>query len=462
MKQRRPEKIVRDIIDLCSGCDSCRPLMDQDCAFFPELYRLWDREHEQGIAITGDELRDLVDLCTFCGVCPCSNIPSDLMDAKSRYVGEEGLSLRERLSNDVPRLARVCGTFPLLFQILESSPRLGKLMKQVAGVHPERRLPFFAREDFFRWAKKKGLATRKEQDVTYFVGCTAGYLFPEIGKAVVKVLERNGLTVHVPSQGCCGMPYVAEGDRSNALKQVESNFSVLLDSAPDGKDVICSCPTCGFFMKVLLKENACFSEQYQTLLGAREDEIRIPGSYGRGEKFKSVRKANYGMLLKDDGYFSSLDPMRRMELAERTSDAGEYLARLHNQKRLKIEFGAIRKRVLYFAPCHQRVQNIGSPYLGLLGLIPGLTVESLPGMGCCGMGGNFGFKSGFLESSLAVGEPLMARIRDRDPEAIVTDCLSCRLQFSHTLPYQVFHPMELIAMAYAVGEPGVAESGASL
>ena len=77
-----------------------------------------------------------------------------------------------------------------------------------------------------------------------------------------------------------------------------------------------------------------------------------------------------------------------------------------------------------------------------------MTIELLAGMDCCGMGGNFGFKVGFHEKSLAVGRPLMEKIRAKAPEAIITDCMSCRLQFQHELPYPVFHPMEILARAY--------------
>ena len=64
------------------------------------------------------------------------------------------------------------------------------------------------------------------------------------------------------------------------------------------------------------------------------------------------------------------------------------------------------------------------------------------------MGGNFGFKADFHEKSLAVGQPVMEKIREKAPRAIVTDCLSCQLQFRHALPYPVLHPMELLARAY--------------
>jgi Fe-S oxidoreductase len=93
---------------------------------------------------------------------------------------------------------------------------------------------------------------------------------------------------------------------------------------------------------------------------------------------------------------------------------------------------------VYFAPCHQREQNTGRPYLDLLALIPDLAVEPVGDSDCCGMGGNFGFKAGFHETSLDLGRPLMEKIRNLAPQAIVTDCMSCRLQFSHALPYPVF------------------------
>lgn len=57
-------------------------------------------------------------------------------------------------------------------------------------------------------------------------------------------------------------------------------------------------------------------------------------------------------------------------------------------------------------------------------------------------------KKNFHEASLRLGKTLMEKIRAAHPEAIVTDCLSCRLQFLHALPYPVLHPLELISRAY--------------
>ena len=42
----------------------------------------------------------------------------------------------------------------------------------------------------------------------------------------------------------------------------------------------------------------------------------------------------------------------------------------------------------------------------------------------------------------------LPRVEAAAPEAIITDCLSCRLQFEHLLPYDVFHPLEVLSRAY--------------
>jgi glycerol-3-phosphate dehydrogenase subunit C len=373
-------------------------------------------------------------------------------ESKEPIRDDEGLPLATRIFNDVPRVARLCGTFPRLVSALQSSAATGQLLKKITGVHTDRELPSFPKQNFFEWAAKNGLTDKQSgsRAIAYFAGCTAGYLFPEVGRAVVEVLQSTGRSVYVPQQNCCGMPCLVEGDRKKTLLNVQSNLEQLLEASRAGSDLVCSCPSCGYFMKVLVKEKACYSDAYQQSVGAGENEVRIPVPGQMGGKHQVFRKSAYRDPFKDNGYFASIDAMDRIAVADGIYDVGEYLARLHTEGQLDTRFNAVPKRVVYFAPCHQREQKIGSPYVGLLELIPGLTMETVGGMDCCGMGGNFGFKAEFHDKSLAIGQPLMAKIREMDPQAIVTDCLSCRLQFGHTLTYPVFHPIEILAMASGV------------
>lgn len=452
--QRRAQRdAIRAAVELCADCESCRGLMEPECRFFAELFRRdedWARRREP---LPEAKLRSLAERCTYCGLCPCPRIPALLTEGRSAYVEDEGLPRAVRLLADVPRLARICGAFPRVYQALQSSRLMQPLLRRIGRIHPDRKLPGFARESFFEWAARTGRTERREgrRQAAYFAGCTVGYLFPEVGQSVVAVLERNGVAVHVPPQECCGMPYLVEGDRPDALEKAGATVQRLRDALGVGDDVICSCPTCGFLLRVLLKENAYYSDEYQRSVHSGGDELRIPPPGGGGAKPVILKRSIYRELLKDDGCFASIPPLARIEVAENVRDAGEYLARLLSHGQLDTRFAPVPGRIAYFPPCHQRQQNVGRPYADLLRLIPGLMVQLVGENACCGMGGSIGFKADVHAASLEVGRPLFESIDELAPDAVVTDCMSCRLQLGHALRYPVFHPMEILARAYSRG-----------
>ncbi len=267
--------------------------------------------------------------------------------------------------------------------------------------------------------------------IAYFTGCTAAYLFPEVARAVTAVFRRLGVSVYVPPQECCGMPTVVEGDMARSLRRIQANMARLLGLAEEGFDIVCSCPTCGYFMKGILKENAC--------LATGCTDAGHPGG---------VSPPNYGASSLADDAFSPLDPAERLRLAECVFDAGDYLARQCTEDGFLGPLRPLRGRWIYYAPCHQREQGIGTPYVDILRKIPGLDLEPVGSTtDCCGMGGSLGYKESFYEASLCLGTPLLEKIKKAAPEAVVTDCLSCRLQFRHVLGLPVFHPMEVLAAA---------------
>jgi glycerol-3-phosphate dehydrogenase subunit C len=107
--------------------------------------------------------------------------------------------------------------------------------------------------------------------------------------------------------------------------------------------------------------------------------------------------------------------------------------------------------MVYFPPCHLREQNIGRPYQELLNLLPGVNLEPVDGsLDCCGMAGIMGFKRDFHETSIHLGGRLMDKIKEQAPGRLITDCLSCRLQFNQLLPYKVQHPVEIFKKAYSI------------
>ncbi len=202
-----------------------------------------------------------------------------------------------------------------------------------------------------------------------------------------------------------------------SLRRIRANIAVLTSLADEGFDIVCSCPTCGYFLKVILKENACLTTGC----------VDAASQGGRSSQ-------NYGASSLADDAFPTLDPGERIRLSEHVFDVGEYLARLHCEGRFRAALRPLSGRWVYYAPCHQREQGMGTPYVDMLQGIPGLDLQRVgSSTDCCGMGGSLGYKKAFHEASLQLGASLMEKMRKAAPEAIVTDCLSCRLQFRHVL-----------------------------
>ena len=453
---KTPEQIIRGVIVACADCDSCRYLMEDSCLFFPELYRLFDREMDNEEPASDSELRELANLCTLCDLCPCPNIREEIIRAKTAWVQREGFPFRLRLLADVQEFGSRCSHMPAPIKRFLQLPLIQGMAKKVAGIHPERQMPQIPEESFFSWASRQGMDQRGEETgpkVAYFSGCTAGYLFPEVAKSAAIVLKHNHIPVYVPPQQCCGMPTMLEGERETTLQRAKYNLESLQECASQGYDPVCTCPTCGYLFKALLQEKAVYSRTYQDAVGADENEIKVPRKGPVVQDFLRLNRKIYGPILKDDGYFAGLDPMQRIALSQQVKDMGEYLHEMHRQGTLKIPSKGLEKRIVYFAPCHQREQNIGSPYADILAAIPGLKIEQAGGsLDCCGMGGSLGMKKDFYRASLRLGRPLINKIQAAVPQAVVTDCLSCRLQFEHLLPYPVYHPLEILRQAYGLGE----------
>jgi glycerol-3-phosphate dehydrogenase subunit C len=458
MEKSSPEKKARKVIDECADCDVCRFLMDSDCLMFPELYRLYDKEMETGEKITSEELRHMVDLCNFCALCPCPPVRANLIEAKTSFIDRDGLTFGIRTLENVERISMLCGAFPKLTNKLLRGKATGDVIKKSAGIHTERQIPKFPAETFPQWAQRNGLTRRPQNSgnrkIAYFAGCTANYLFPEVPRAVVEVLQYNGFDVFYPKQKCCGMPSMLEGDRELTLKFVRHNLEILAELVAAGYEIVCSCPTCGFMLRNVLKENAYYSAEYQASVGADGAYLKIPTSEASdnpgGKKFNVLKKNMFEAILKDDGYFSDIDPMKRIMVAENTYDLGDYLLDFHRSGEFKTTFNEVPGRMVYFPPCHLREQNIGRPYHELLNLLPGVNLDSMDGsLYCCGMGGIMGFKRDFHEASVHLGRRLMGRVKEMSPQWLVTDCLSCRLQFNQLLPHKVLHPVEILKEAYS-------------
>jgi glycerol-3-phosphate dehydrogenase subunit C len=204
-------------------------------------------------------------------------------------------------------------------------------------------------------------------------------------------------------------------------------------------------------LKDVLSEGALYSSEYRESIGPEDRDTDGQKALSRrvGKEAALPSRVLLSGLFSDEGYFAPLDARKRMKIATRAYDLGEYLWDLHLAGKLDTDLGAVPSRMVYYPPCHLREQEIGEPYAELLCLIPGISLETIDGaFYCCGMAGIMGFKRDFHEVSAAMGSRLMERIRTLRPERLLSDCLSCRIQFNQLLPYKVLHPIEILREAY--------------
>lgn len=479
----KPELLARAAMTICVNCEQCRELMeDAPCQYFPRLFHLADRAKSGGRPVSGQDLAELVDLCNACGQCPCRPVQSDIRRAKDAFVERDGLPLATRFIENVQLVGRLCGTFPALVDVVMKNPLLGRFARRVVGVHPDRKMPSFPRDRLGRWIARRGVDRPKRAEgrkVAYFVGCTARYMFPEVAKATIEVLEKNGVRVYVPEQRCCGMPAYLEGDKPFTLDLVAANLPVLQQCVQDGYDIVTACPTCSFMFKSVLARDAQFSPAYRDRIRALGSECggdtgaianalsdEVSGPSGRtssvASEFLAPWVINYNLGLHaeadrgDVGYFAGRDACQRIKVAAHVFELGEYLGVLEKEGALHLPAMARSEKLSYFPPCHLREQNMGRPWLRLLEKSPQADVSPVgQPMDCCGLGGIMGFKADFHAASLAMGRGLVDRIEVASPDRIVTECLACRLQFTQMQDRPVSHPVELLAQAYRAESDGV-------
>jgi len=389
------------------------------------------------------------------------------MKAKSAFIVRDGMPFNIRLIQDVEKLGRYLNRLPGLTNALFRIRVTSNIIKKMTGIHPDRILPEIPGRDFASLAKETGLGRKQSGSqggktrLAYFAGCSARYFFPDVARAAVRVLLKNQVEVYLPQQKCCSMPTMLEGDVVFTRELMSFNLKYLADCIESGYCLVCSCPTCGYMFKKLLKEKACYSSEYQEMVGADENYMLVPvedsSTRSKETKHRRVHRSMYADILKDDGIFSSLSPLKRIHIARKTFDLGEYLLKLLEAGELDSGFLPVNKKIVYYPPCHTREQNMGLPYVHLLRQIPGIEIKVVQGEYlCCGMSGIMGCKIDFHEKSLEMAEPLLQKIREMKPGILVTECLSCRLQFLQALPLVQAHPVEVLAQAYGFKE---SESG---
>lgn len=232
---------------------------------------------------------------------------------------------------------------------------------------------------------KKG----EKPKVALFTGCMMDKKMPQVGFALMDVLEANGIDVDVPpGQVCCGSPLINTGQTEVVQELVDKNKEIFKDY----DTIITVCAGCGATLK-----------------------------------------------NKHPKYGSNLNVL----------DVSEFLIdKLDYDKMNDLDI-----KVTWHDPCHlSRGQNIKDEPREILEKMKGVEfVEMKHPCQCCGAGG--GIKSGRPDIALKLASEKAKMIKETDADAIITICPFCQLNIKDGLNQENFdvesmNLVELLQKAY--------------
>jgi glycerol-3-phosphate dehydrogenase subunit C len=409
------DKEMRRVFDVCAGCRRCLPL----CPSFKVLFDRIDVE-----AVDGDvdrlpktDLKEVVDLCYQCKLCynhcPYTpphrwaiDFPRLMLRARAAEARQHGVTVQDRMLGNADLVGKVGSLTAPLSNWMNELAVHRAFMQAVTGIHKDRRLPKFHRPTFSSWFKSTAKPAAAEggrtasRKVALFSTCTVEYNAPAVGRAAVRVLERNGVDVSVPVQRCCGMPYLDGGAVDQCKALIRDNVRTLAEAVREGREIVSPGPTCSYMLK----------QEYPWLDGSEDARL----------------------------------------VSANTRDLFEYLGRLQAEGALDRSFTRPVGRVTYHVPCHLRAQNIGVKSADVLRAIPGTTVDVVEK--CSAVDGTWGFKTQYFELSMKVARPLFDAVRTGGAAAVATDCPLAALQISQGTGTEPRHPIQLLAHAYGFDE----------
>ncbi len=238
-----------------------------------------------------------------------------------------------------------------------------------------------------------------ERSVTLFIQCLVDALYPEVAEAMVRVLDRLGISLTCPDdQTCCGQPAFNSGYRRQARIAARHFIEVFEDAE------LMVCPS--------------------------------------GSCVNMVRH-HYGELFQNDPQWSQ----RAQNLARRTYEFSEYLVDVLGVDDLGARFEG---KVTYHDSCHLlRGIGVRQQPRTLLQRVSGADfIEMKDSDYCCGFGGTFSTK--YPDISDAMVTDKVKNLMDTNADALVGCDMGCLMNIQGKLsrlgsPIKVMHLAQILA-----------------
>ena len=419
---------ARRQFDVCHGCRRCFNLCDS----FPRLFDLID-ESESGEldTVASDDFGPIIDGCTMCDMCfmtKCPYVPPhefnlDFPHLMLRY---RAVELKEKgkapfTQNQLAQMDRNGSLAEKVSGLANWGSSKGNVvtrpvMSATLGIDKNVELPKFTGETFMKRAEKSAKngelepnkeGTAQDRKALIYATCSVNYNNPGVGEAALKVLTHLGVSVKTDYPGCCGMPYLEQGNLEKVAQNAASVSAALRSFIDEGYDILTLTASCGLMFKF-------------------EWPLIVPDN----EDVKALSAA--------------------------TRDISEYIVQIADKNGLPDGLQTIEGGVQVHLACHARAQNMGPKSADLLRLIPDSDISVIER--CSGHGGTFGVMKDTHQLAVKVGKPVARNVAKSEAKTVVSDCpLAAKhivqgveyLDSSVKLP-EAAHPVEVFARAYGL------------
>ncbi len=359
-------------------------------------------------ALTSDDMLETLKLCVGCKGCKreCpTGVDMARMKTEVLYqrAKKRGVPLRERLVANLPRYGPWLSALAPLANMRDRVPGLAALSERLLGLSARRSLPLWRRDRFAPVKPETGNPDGRE--VVLLADTFNTYFEPENLRAAVTVLRTAGYRLHLaqPKSGgrplCCGRTYLAAGMVDEARAEARRTLEAVLPFAARGVPVVGLEPSC--------------------LLTLRDEfKVMLPGA-------QSETLAGQAMLLE------------------------EFLAAEHEAGHLDLDLEQLEPaRALLHGHCHQKAFATMPALETVLGLVPGLAVETIQSS-CCGMAGAFGYNAETYDLSMKMSElALLPAVRAAEANTfVVANGTSCRHQIKDGAGRTAVHIARILEQA---------------
>lgn len=368
-----------------------------------------------------DEMKkseDIQSLCIQCGnckeVCPAKiDIPELILEIRRRLVKDAGQSITQKAIFSVVNNRRLFHSMLRTASLTQKPFVKGGFIRHLpmflSDLTELRSLPSIApvpfRDKFKEISQSK--ISKKKEKVVFFAGCLIDFAYPDMGNAVVKILNKADIEVAFPEdQTCCGAPARYSGAYAVAGQNAIDNIKALLKE--DAEYIVSACPTCTVALK--------------------HEFINTFDSLGKNDWLPQAR-----------------------EIAARAMDFSTFVKKLADEGRLTFKSGDPGKSaalLTYHDSCHlKRTLNVHDQPRELLQKSGFDLVEMFESDMCCGMGGTYSLK--LPEISAPILQRKLRNIRYTSASIVAMDCPGCVMQIKggfdkEGTAIKVVHTAELI------------------